>query len=64
MELAKSPQERVAIFEEALKVQTKVEEVANKRYQLGMLNKVELLSATAARMKAEIDLHKARKKVK
>ena len=65
LELARSQQERIAIFEKMLEVQTEVE-----RNLSGMVNSgggregagpVDLLTATAARIKAEIDLYKAKK---
>jgi hypothetical protein len=64
LELAKSPQERIVILEEALEKQTDVESIANAKMEVGTGYRAELLIAKAARLKVEIDLHKARKNAK
>ena len=62
LELAKSPQEQVEILKEALRLQSEVEHDAQIRHEVGTLKTTEYLSAKAARIKAEIELHKARKR--
>ena len=67
LELAKSQHERIAIFEKMLEAQTEVERNLSEIVEYGGREGAgpeDLKKATAARMKAEIDLHKARKKVK
>lgn len=64
LELVSSQQERIAIFEKILDTQTELEQGVREIVKEGRASVTELLIATAARMKAEIDLHKARKKVK
>ena len=64
IQLAKSHQEQVAVFQEALNVQTKLEEDANASVEAGVRPRTELLRAKAARLKVEIDLHKARMNAK
>ena len=62
--LAKSQDERIAIFEKLLESPTELERVVRGIVKDGRVPRKDLLAVTAARMKAEIDLHKARKKVK
>ena len=64
LELPKSPQERIVVLEEALEKQTDVESIANAKMEVGTGYKAELLIAKAARLKVEINLHKALKKSK
>ena len=60
--LAKSPQEQVEILKEGLRLQTEAEQMAKGMSDVGTLKKTEYLSAKAARIKAEIELHTARRR--
>ena len=62
LELTKSPQEQVAVLQEALKMQTEVERIARVKSEIGTLREAEYLPAKAARQKVEIELHRARKR--
>ena len=61
LELARTPPEQAAFLQEALKLQAEVERIAQAKFEIGTLREAEYLPAKAARMKVEIELHKARK---
>ena len=61
LDLARSQQDRIAIFEMSLKAQTELEEILKLKVDLGTAQLRNLLLVRAARMKAEIDLYKAKK---
>ena len=61
LELARTPPEQAAFLQEALKLQAEVERIAQAKFEIGTLREAECLPAKAARMKVEIELHKARK---
>ena len=61
LELATSQQERIAIFEKMLEAQTEIESSWSGKVNTGQARMTDLLTATAARIKTEIDLYKAKK---
>ena len=60
LELAKNQQERIEIFEKTLEVQIHVESVVKAMVMASEGSTDQLLIATADRMKAEIDLYRAK----
>lgn len=62
LELARTAPEQAALLQEALKSQAEVERIAEAKYEIGTLRKVEYLLAKAARQKVEIELHRAHKR--
>ena len=61
LELAKSPRERIAIYEKVVENQKEIERILGLELESGVGSPMESLKATAARIDAEIQLHQARR---
>lgn len=59
--LAKTHAERIVLYEKSLEARTEIERVTQEVHELGTVGRDEYLRAKADRIKAEIDLHTARK---
>jgi len=59
--LAKTHAERIVLYERSLEAWTKIEKVTQTMLEVGVGSPNEYLRAKADRIKAEIDLHNARK---
>ena len=61
LSLAKTHAERIVLYEKSLAARTEVEKLTQERRELGVGGAADHLRAKADRIKAEIDLHNARK---